>query len=1111
MRSLWVVLVVSLVSGCDGAVITEPGGTAEPSTPTAAVEVATDEAVAPSELAAGATGSDVVAPAGTGMAALDALPWEERIGLEQALAASDARYAPRMDETGPVLETPGSVVATFTSSGAQLWFGGREATLAVVAVGRDGAMRPTSLVESAEVHGVEVRTARGAGITEWWRSLPSGLEHGVTIATRPSGEGELWVEVAVSGELSAHGISDDAVELRDGAGVHVATYAQLVVLDAGGDRVPARMTMDGARIALVIEDGEARYPLVVDPLVTAQEATLVAPDGALNDWCGFSVALSSDGTRALVGAPLDDTARGIDAGSARVFLRMGTTWAQETTLVTPNASAGDNLGYSVALSSDGSVALAGSPLDDLPGAIDRGAAYVFRRTGTTWVQEATLLGVFGGGAANDNFGYSVALTSDGRRALVGAPLDDTARGSNAGSIHTFVYAGLWGEEAMLLAPDGAADDNFGHSVALSSDGSRALAGAYQDDTAGGSNAGSAHVFLRTSTVWAHEATLLAPDGSAGDIVGSSVALTSDGSRALVGADLDDTASGSDAGSARVFLRTGTAWAQEATLLAPDAAVGGDQFGSSVALTSDGSRALVGAYQDDTAGGSDAGSARVFVRTGTAWAQEATLLAPDGAMSDSFGFSVALTPDGSRALVGVRFDDTAGDVDAGSARVFTIALAPNGSTCGGDAACLSGFCTDGVCCGTRCPGGTNDCQACSAALTGGAGGICAALSAAVAPTVPCRASTDLCDAAETCRSTSTVCPADTLATASTVCRAAATTCDVAETCTGTSPACPADVIAAAGTTCRAPSPGSCEVAASCTGASTTCPANGPALVGTICRAAATACDRAETCDGTTTTCATDTPAPGGTTCRASVGICDTAELCDGASFACPGDVLLPSGSVCRVSAGLCDLAETCSGASPDCPGDVLAAPGLVCRPPAPGGCDLAETCTGLLAACPGDLFAPSTTTCGAAVSGVCDAPDHCTGTSGDCEAVFLEGVECRAAAGACDSVERCGSSPDCPADDLVSAGLSCRASTDTSCDPEEMCDGTSIVCPADVTTCMGRPDVGPMADAPTPDAGPPPPPPTTGCACGVGSPRPPALPMAISVLLLGLMLHRLRAR
>ncbi|MBP7550719.1 MAG: hypothetical protein KA761_10575, partial [Gemmatimonadaceae bacterium] len=83
------------------------------------------------------------------------------------------------------------------------------------------------------------------------------------------------------------------------------------------------------------------------------------------------------------------------------------------------------------------------------------------------------------------------------------------------------------------------------------------------------------------------------------------------------------------------------------------------------------------------------------------------------------------------------------------------------------------------------------------------------------------------------------------------------------------------------------------------------------------------------------------------------------------------------------------------------------------------------------------------------------------------------------------------------------------STDTSCDPEEMCDGTSIVCPADVTTCMERPDVGP--DAPTPDAGPPPPPPTTGCACGVGSPRPPALPMAISVLLLGLMLHRLRAR
>ncbi|MBP7550720.1 MAG: hypothetical protein KA761_10580 [Gemmatimonadaceae bacterium] len=1232
MRSLWVVLVVSLVSGCDGAVITEPSGTAEPRTPAVTVEVAVDEAVAPSEPPAGATGPAVVgAPEGTGMAALDALPWEERIGLEQALAASDVRYAPRMDETGPVLETPGSVVATFTTSGAQLSFGGRETTLAVVAVGRDGAMRPTSLVANAEVHGAEVRTARGAGITEWWRSLPSGLEHGVTIAARPAGEGALWVEVAVSGELSARGISDDAVELRDAAGSRVATYSQLVVLDADRARVPARMAMDGERVALVIDDRAARYPLVIDPLVTPQEATLLAPDGAAYDHFGVSVALTSDGSRALVGAYGDDTAGGSNAGSARVFLRTGTTWAQEATLLAPDGASGDYFGYSVALTSDGSRALVGAFQDDTAGGANAGSARVFFRTGTTWAQEAALLAP--DGAAGDNFGVSVALTSDGSRALVGAPADDTAGGANAGSARVFLRTGTtWTQEATLLAPDGAADDRFGDSVALTSDGSRALVGASSDDTAGGLNAGSARVFLRTGTTWAQEATLLAPDGARDDqLGGSGVALTSDGSRALVGVRFDSYSPRAAAGTARVFLRTGTTWAQEATLLAPDGA-SNDQFGNSIALTSDGSRALVGASRDSTASGPFfGGSAHVFLRTGTTWAQEATL--PGGGNYDSFGASVALTSDGSRALVGA----TGGTTDPGNARVFTIALAPNGSTCRGDTACVSGFCTDGVCCNTRCTGGPNDCvQACAARLTGVADGTCAPLSAAGAPMVTCRAATGACDVAETCTSTSTLCPADALATPSTVCRAAAPACDVAETCTGASAACPADAYAAAGTSCRPPSTGSCEATAACTGASATCPANGPALAGTICRAAATACDRAETCDGTTTACAADMPTTAGTTCRASAGVCDTAELCDGASFTCPGDVLLPSGSVCRVSAGLCDLAETCTGSSPVCPGDVLAAPGLVCRPPAPGGCDVAETCTGLLPECPGDLFAPSTTTCGPAVSGVCDAPDHCTGTSGDCMptflsgtecrpaagacdlpescsgadaacpsdvlvssgvacggsgtgscsspgtcngasatcpgatlfpadtvcmpaaagnpcdlddvcdgttdvcrpvfapsttacgpavsgdcdaadhcagttagcvAVFLEGVECRPAAGACDSVERCGSSPDCPADDLVSAGLSCRASTDTSCDPEEMCDGTSIVCPADVTTCMARPDVGPTADVPTPDAGPPPPPPTTGCACGVGSNHSFELPMAISMVLFGLLRRR----
>ena len=234
----------------------------------------------------------------------------------------------------------------------------------------------------------------------------------------------------------------------------------------------------------------------------------------------------------------------------------------------------------------------------------------------------------------------------------------------------------------------------------------------------------------------------------------------------------------------MFVRTGTNWAEESTIVASGGA-GGDSFGW-VALSSDGGGALVSAPYDDTAGGMNAGSARVFLRSGTSWAEAATLLASSGAADDLFGWSVALSSDGSRALVGAMADDTAGGSDAGSARVFTIVPAdPNGTTCASGITCLSGFCVDGVCCESACTGGSSDCQACSAVLTSGTDGICAALSPAVAPTVTCRSTAGVCDPAEVCSPASTTCPADVLAPATTVCRPVASTCDAAaERCTET---------------------------------------------------------------------------------------------------------------------------------------------------------------------------------------------------------------------------------------------------------------------------------------------------------------------------------------
>jgi hypothetical protein len=188
--------------------------------------------------------------------------------------------------------------------------------------------------------------------------------------------------------------------------------------------------------------------------------------------------------------------------------------------------------------------------------------------------------------------------------------------------------------------------------------------ALSDDTAvvGASLTDKTYVFVRSATAWNEQAKLTATDGALGDSFGVSVAVRGD--TAVVGAYLDDTTAGSAAGSAYVFVRSGTTWNEQAKLTAPDGTAE-DLFGASVAVIGD--VALVGAYRDNTTAGSAAGSAYVFVRSGTGWTPRAKLTAPDGAADDQFGFSVALT--GRAAVVAAPFDDTPAGFDAGSAYVY----------------------------------------------------------------------------------------------------------------------------------------------------------------------------------------------------------------------------------------------------------------------------------------------------------------------------------------------------------------------------------------------------------------------------------------------------------
>ena len=173
-----------------------------------------------------------------------------------------------------------------------------------------------------------------------------------------------------------------------------------------------------------------------------------------------------------------------------------------------------------------------------------GAAYVFTRRGNSWTEQAKLTA--SDGAPGDIFGVRVAL--DGDTALISARRDDDKiMGVNAGSAYIFTRSGTtWSQQVKLTAPDGAADDRFGRSVALQGD--TALIGAmFQDDK--GKNSGSAYVFTRTGKAWNLKNQLTADDGAAGDVFGWNVALF--GKTALISANRDDD-KGKDAGAAYII-------------------------------------------------------------------------------------------------------------------------------------------------------------------------------------------------------------------------------------------------------------------------------------------------------------------------------------------------------------------------------------------------------------------------------------------------------------------------------------------------------------------------------------------------------------------------------
>ena len=358
---------------------------------------------------------------------------------------------------------------------------------------------------------------------------------------------------------------------------------------------------------------------------------------------GYSVAVSADGNTALVGGPRDNS----NTGAAWVFTRSGGVWSQQgLKLVGSNAIGGAYQGWSVSLSADGNTAIVGGPFDNA----NAGATWVFTRSGDTWTQQGEKL--VGSGAVGAAWqGNSVSLSADGATAIVGGPGDDPDPDPphyGSGAAWVFTRSGVnWTQVGSKLVGSGAAGRaHQGSSVAISGDGSTAIIGGADDD----SHMGAAWVFTNSGGVWSQQGSKLVGTGALGAVVlqGVSVALSTDGSTALVGG-LDDD---STVGALWVYTRSGVAWSQQGSKLVGTDAAANRLLGWSVALSGDGNTALAGGIGDNAY----IGAAWVFTRSGGVWSQMGSKLVggvPAGAGLQ--GVSVAVSADGSTALVGAVWD------------------------------------------------------------------------------------------------------------------------------------------------------------------------------------------------------------------------------------------------------------------------------------------------------------------------------------------------------------------------------------------------------------------------------------------------------------------------
>ena len=393
--------------------------------------------------------------------------------------------------------------------------------------------------------------------------------------------------------------------------------------------------------------------LLVNLNVNAQFSQLgMDIDGEANgDWFGNSVSLSSDGSIVAIGAHFNDDA-GSAAGHVRVFSFDETDWIQLGEDIDGEDET-DLSGYSVSLSSDGTILAIGAPQNSSSGQY-HGHVRVYNFNGFSWNQMGN--DIDGLGPGEERSGNAVSLSSNGQTVAIG---------TNKLKVRIFNFNGAnWVQQGEDIEVSDY-ESLFGRKISLSSDGLTVAIGASEWQECASPCRGYVKVFAFNDTSWVQKGEVIEGEATF-DHSGISVSLGSNGSALAIGA-YKNSGSAPGAGHVRVYSYNGSTWVQQGQDI--DGEAGMDYSGSAVSLSSDGLTVAIGAFQNDGTA-SNAGHARIYSFEGLEWVQQGQDI--DGEVEgDKSGYAISLSSNGAVVAVAAPLNHGSG-FNTGHVRIYSLA-------------------------------------------------------------------------------------------------------------------------------------------------------------------------------------------------------------------------------------------------------------------------------------------------------------------------------------------------------------------------------------------------------------------------------------------------------